>query len=280
MRRLLSANLVRMWKSKIFWVLEIISAIAGIVMSGLAVYNTKKIGDSWFLVNGNYYFWLELIYIGVVVALFISFFVGTEYENGTIRNKLSVGHCRRDIYLMNYLIGNIAGLLFTVTHITVSLLVGFPFLGALLWESLAAVSWRIIGTVAIILCYAAIFTFLAMLDNSKARNGAISLVLSLVIALGGLYTYGRLQEPEFTSKMVMQEDGSFLREEGVPNSRYLSGTARDVYTVADALLPSAQALRIANSEGEFSTLSLICLAGVAIAFTSGGVVAFKKKDIR
>ena len=136
------------------------------------------------------------------------------------------------------------------------------------------------GTVALVLCYAAFFTFLAMLDNSKARNAAISLVLSLVIALCGLYTYGRLREPEFTSKMVMQEDGSFLREEGVPNSRYLSGTARDVYTVADALLPSAQALRITNVEGEFSALSLICLAGVAIAFTSGGVIAFKKKDIR
>lgn len=118
------------------------------------------------------------------------------------------------------------------------------------------------------------------MDGSKARNGAISLVLALVIALGGLYTYGSLQEPEFTTRMVMQEDGSFVRQEGVPNSRYLRGTARAVYTAADAFLPSAQALRITNAEGEFSALSLICLTGLAIAFTSGGVVAFKKKDIR
>lgn len=280
MRKLLSANLARMSKSKIFWALEMISAIAGMVMFSLAVYNTKNIGDTWFLKNGNFYFWLGLIYIGAVMALFTSFFVGTEYENGTIRNKLMVGHCRRDVYLANFVISYIAGLLFAVTHIGVSMLVGFPFLGSLLWESLAVVGWRLIGVIALILCYAAIFTFLAMLDNSKARNGAISLVLALVIALGGLYTYGRLQEPEFTSKMILQEDGSFLREEGVPNSRYLSGTARNIYTVADALLPSAQALSIANSEGEFSAFTLICLAGVAVAFTSGGVVAFKKKDIR
>ncbi len=280
MRRLLSANLARMWKSKIFWALEIVSAVAGMVMFGLAVYNTRNIGDNWFLINGNFYFWLGLIYIGAVMALFISFFVGTEYENGTIRNKLAVGHCHRDIYLANFVISGIAGLLFAITHIAVSLLVGLPFLGSLLWKSLAAVGWRLIGAVVLILCYAAIFTFLAILDNSKARNGAISLVLALVIALGGLYTYGRLQEPELTSRMVMQEDGSYLSEEGVPNSRYLSGTARDVYTAADAFLPSAQALRIANYEGEFSALSLICLAGAAIVFTSGGIIAFKKKDIR
>ena len=280
MRRLLSANLARMWKSKIFWALEIVSAVAGMVMFGLAVYNTRNIGDNWFLINGNFYFWLGLIYIGAVMALFISFFVGTEYEIGTIRNKLAVGHCRRDIYLANFVISGIAGLLFAITHIAVSLLVGLPFLGSLLRESLAAVGWRLIGAVVLILCYAAIFTFLAILDSSKARNGAISLVLALVIALGGLYTYGRLQEPELTSRLVMQEDGSYLCEEGVPNSRYLSGTARDVYTAADAFLPSAQALRIASSEGEFSALSLICLAGAAIVFTYGGIIAFKKKDIR
>lgn len=280
MRRLLAANLPRMWKSKIFWALEMISAIAGMVMFGLAVFNTRNIGDEWFLTNGNYYFYIVLIYVGVIMALFISFFVGTEYENGPIRNKLAVGHCRRDIYLANFVISGIAGLLFTISHMAASMPVGLPFLGSLVWESLATVGWRILGAVVLILCYTAIFTFLAMLDSSKARNAAISLVLALVIALGGLYTYGRLQEPEFTTRMVMQEDGSYVREEGVPNSRYLSGTARTVYTVADALLPSAQALRIANSEGEFSAFSLICLAGVAIVFTSGGIIAFKKKDIR
>ncbi len=280
MRKLLSANLARMSKSKIFWALEMISAIAGMVMFSLAVLNTRNIGNEWFLANGNYYFYIVLIYIGVIMALFISFFVGAEYENGTIRNKLAVGHCRRDIYLANFVISGIAGLLFTITHMAASMLIGIPFLGSLVRESLATVGWRILGAVVLILCYAAIFTFLAVMDGSKARNGAISLVLALVIALGGLYTYGSLQEPEFTTRMVMQDDGSYVRQEGVPNSRYLSGTARSVYTAADALLPSAQALRIANSEGEFSAFSLICLAGVAIVFTSGGIIAFKKKDIR
>lgn len=279
MRKLLSANFSRLWKSKIFWVLEGISAIVGAFFYVLAIINTRNIGTIWYEISGNYYFFLELVYIGVIMAIFSSFYIGTEYSDGTIRNKLTVGHSRKDIYLANLIVNFVAGLLFTVTHITASLCVGLPFLGGLLWEALAPVGWRIATGIILILCYGAIFTFFAVLDGSKSRNAIISFVLALVIALGGLYTFGRLQEPKITTQMVMQEDGSFLREE-VENKNYLEGTTRQVYTMVDALLPSSQALNIARSEGNFSPLSVVCLLGVTVAFTSAGVASFKKKDIK
>lgn len=92
MRKLLSANLFRLWKSKIFWVLEGISAIVGTFIYVLAIINTRNISTDWYRGNGNYYFFSELVYIGIIMAVFISFYVGTEYADGTIRNKLSRVH--------------------------------------------------------------------------------------------------------------------------------------------------------------------------------------------
>lgn len=108
----------------------------------------------------------------------------------------------------------------------------------------------------------------------------ISFVFALVIIIGGLYVYSALQEPEFTTRMIMQEDGSYLRQEGIPNSNYIRGTVRTVYTFVEACIPSTQGLNIARSEGVFSPLAIICQLCVSIVTTAAGVSLFKKKDIK
>jgi len=69
MKKLLSANFHRLWKSKIFWILECFSAIAGAIFYILAIVNEKNIGDGWYLANGNPYFYITLVYVGVIIAV-------------------------------------------------------------------------------------------------------------------------------------------------------------------------------------------------------------------
>ena len=280
MRKLLSANFSRLWRSKIFWVLEALSAIAGALFYILAIINTKNIGENWYLASGNYYFFLGLVIVGAIMAVFSAFYIGSEYDQGTIRNKLNVGCTRNSIYLANLIVVVTAGVLFTITHIAASVAVGFPFLGSLIWQALAPVGWRIPTIMVMLLCYAAVFTLIAMQDSNKSRSLIISFVFALVIIIGGLYIYGALQEPEFTTRMVMQEDGSYLRQGGIPNSRYIRGTARMVYTFIEACIPSAQGLNIARSEGVFNLLAIICQLCVTALFTGAGMALFKKKDIK
>lgn len=280
MRKLLSANFVRLWQSKIFWAMEAICAVAGAVFYILAIINTKNLGDSWYLSNGNYYFFIVFIYIGAVMAIFSGFYIGSEYDHGTIRNKITVGCTRGNIYLANLAVVAVAGILFTITHMAASVCVGLPFLGRIIWQALSPVGWRIITGLIMLLCYAAIFTFFSMQDNNKSRSVIVSFVLALVIILGGLYTTSRLNEPELTSRMVMQADGSYLREFDVPNSRYITGTTRSVFMFVDACIPSAQGYNIARSEGVFHPLAVVCMLGVSATFTIGGIAGFKKKDIK
>ena len=280
MRKLLSANFSRLWRSKIFWVLEVLSAILGAVFYILAIINTKNIGENWYLASGNYYFYIGLVIVGAIMAVFSAFYIGSEYDQGTIRNKLNVGCIRNSIYLANLIIVVTAGVLFTMTHIAASVVVGLPFLGGLMWDALAPIGWRIPTAMVMFLCYAAVSTFIAMQDSNKSRSLIISFVFALVIILGGLYIYGALQEPEFTTRMIMQEDSSYLRQEGIPNSRYIRGTARTVYTFIEACIPSTQGLNIARSEGVFNPLAIICQLCVTALFTGAGMALFKKKDIK
>ena len=280
MRKLLSANFSRLWKSKIFWVLEVLSAILGAVFYILAIINTKNIGENWYLTNGNYYFFIVLVYIGAIMAVFSSFYIGTEYSDGTIRNKLNVGSSRNSIYLANLIVVVTAGVLFVVTHMLASVVAGLPFLGSLIWQALSPVGWRIPAALVMILCYGAVFSFFGMMDSNKSRSLLISFVLALAIIFGGLFTTSRLNEPEFAFRMVLQEDGSYLREEGLPNSRYITGTTRRIYTFVDACIPSSQGYNIARSEGEFHPLAIVCQLCVTIATTAAGVTMFKKKDIK
>ena len=280
MRKLLSANFSRLWRSKIFWVLEALSAVAGAVFYILAIINTKNIGENWYLASGNYYFYIGLVIVGAIMAVFSAFYIGSEYDQGTIRNKLNVGCTRNSIYLANLIIVVTAGVLFTMTHIAASVVVGLPFLGGLMWDALAPIWWRIPSAMVMLLCYAAVFTFIAMQDSNKSRSLIISFVFALVIIIGGLYIYGALQEPEFTTRMVMQDDGSYLRQEGIPNSRYIRGTARMVYTFIEACIPSTQGLNIARSEGVFNPLAIICQLCVTALFAGAGMALFKKKDIK
>ena len=91
-----------------------------------------------------------------------------------------------------------------MTHIASSVVVGLPSLGGLMWDALAPIGWRIPTAMVMLLCYTAVFTFIAMQDSNKSRSLIISFVFALVIIIGGLYIYGALQEPEFTTRMIMQ----------------------------------------------------------------------------
>ena len=93
MNRLLIANFARIKKNKLFWVLCGVMALMAIVMVVNAVSNRDTQIDGAMCAFA--------IPVEIAAAIFISIFFGTEYGDGTIRNKLIIGHDRRQIYFAN-----------------------------------------------------------------------------------------------------------------------------------------------------------------------------------
>ena len=100
MRKLLSVNFSRLWKDKIFWLcmgaMLIYSVVYMLNGSRQAAISLSEYNYS----IDKYYFHFALA-IGAFCSLFSSMFLGTEYSDGTIRNKIIVGHTRTSIYLAN-----------------------------------------------------------------------------------------------------------------------------------------------------------------------------------
>lgn len=280
MSKLLGANFSRLWKSKIFLGLEILSTLTGVFFYILFAVNTNNIGKQWAMKNAIFYFFLFTICIGFIMAVFTSLFIGTDYAERTIQNKLTVGHSRKDIYLVNLITVFSAGLIFIVSYLLAALLTGFITVGTLCVLGITHLIWRIACIPLIILAYSSFFTFLAMNNAKTALNSIISLALVLVIVLSGLAVYNRLQEPELKSQLVMQDDGSYRREDNIPNDRYISGTVRDFYEWVDFTLPSSQALHIIARDVSYDFRMPLCTLMWSVIFTASGIYLFRKKDIK
>ena len=94
MRNLLHANLSRLRRDGTFWFMLVLIFACS---AGTMLLWGRNVAESL----DHYYFRLSA-YMGLYFAIFAALFLNTEYSEGTIRNKLAVGHVRRDVYLANY----------------------------------------------------------------------------------------------------------------------------------------------------------------------------------
>lgn len=241
MNRLFASTFFRMLKKIVFWILLICMFAYG-VYSASNVASEARVG---FAIDGCVFEFAP--FMGLVAAVFISLFVGSEYSDGTIRNKLVVGHSRMRIYLANLIVCSIACVLISLAYVAGIIMVGSSKGGELLAET-SIVSTCLICSVFVSIAFASIMTMLAMLNTNKAGNVVVSMILALVLLVSSSYIYQRLSEPEMYDNYVsVNEVGVPTQVEQLPNPLYIDGTARVVFEVVNDLLPSGQAMQLADA---------------------------------
>lgn len=293
MRNLLSANLARLLRSRIFWLIE-----AGIFAWGTIAYFLCKIntGNGYPFENGNVYFFNEMTFIGITIACFCGFFIGTDYSDGTIRTKLAVGHSRKNIYLANFITVLFAGIMQLVAYKFAACTVGYVFMGRKVFDTLYEPFAAIVLSLLSVCGSAAITTFLSMVIMDKPKAVLANMFVSLLILAAGISalksvlqpeTIKRIYKPETGQYQFVQEieemEGTFLLAEDVPNPKYLTGIERKFYECAAAVLPGAQGLCCSLVDDEIQMLSGLQVTGTTLLvsiMTVGGIVVFRRKDIR
>ena len=274
MRNLLSANFARLWKSPVFWVLEGAAALFAALVYGLALANVHDFGPTWAVERANANFFLEMMYLGPALAIFAGFYTGVEHSDGTIRNKLSTGHLRRNVYLANLLVCAAVGVLLLLTHALVACAVSLALLPAAL--ELTRPAWSLFCAACVLMAYAALFTLAAMLDTNRPRMLVVSLAASLALLLAGMMVSSHLWDLELALQTIQAQPDAFADPEG----RYrMLLDMRTLFRVLEGLLPPAQIMYLTGREGGAVWLPF-CSFGMAAGITAVGLALFKRRDLQ
>ena len=282
MINLVSAFLSRLWKEKVFWLGMAFMAAFGIVMA-LNTYSSGMMsgpqGEK--LTAGipleQYCFGFQWV-IGVVAAVVSSLFIGREYQDGTLRNKLIAGHSRTSLYLAGLAVNILSTLLLCLSYLFFACVVGIPLMGGFQVD-VPTVLLLILGNLLAVAVYCSLFTWIQLLCSNRAGAVVIALLLTLVLLVAGTAMIGRLQEPEWISYVSYNQQGEMVMEPLQSNPNYLKGPVRTLFQTIVNLLPTGQAFSLAGGGDESLPLLPLYSLGL-IALTTGlGIWGFRKKDI-
>lgn len=277
MRKLLSANFRRLRKSKLFW----LAAAFMFAISVFALINQYITGLEYgsTITLDNFIFGYSLI-IGIFMAVFCSLFFGTEYSDGTIRNKLIVGHTRISIYFATLVTSIAAALFMCLAFLAAVCAVGIPLFG-FLTIGLAPFAEILLGSILMISAVCAILTALNMLVTSKAIVAIVSVLGMILLLVFAINIESRLEEPEFYSSYAVLTDGEVtISEDPTPNPNYLTDTKRVVYETIYDILPTGQALQFSRMEAAHLWQMMLYSLAIVIISTGLGVPIFTKKDLK
>ena len=274
MIKLLDAGFTRLKKNKLFWVLSIF-AISLALFIMYAQYN-EMIKFNVKVEIGQLMIYYSTI-IGIVISIFTSLFLGVEYSDGVIRNKINIGHKRINIYLSNLIIISITSIFFYILFIVTLAIIGIPLFGIgtmPLTDILISLGCILASVVA----YSSIFTFIAMIISNRTIIAITSIILAFGIIMAATICLNVLQTPEYIQMGTPGSEGmEFIK---LPNPRYPSEETRKLCQTLLDINMAGQALQII--EGTATNLNILPLysIGICTLFTIMGLGLFEEKELK
>jgi len=280
MTKLLHAEFSRLIKTKLFWLGLLVMITVPLYGVGVRYYDFYIAHEAvWETADGLWF--VGGMYIAVVVSVFVSLFIGTEFSDGTIRNKLTVGHSRGDIYLSNLITCTCVSLFYHIAYIAVLFGAGSLLLKS--WETpMKTLAVMTALSMAAVVASSAVFTMLAMLIHNRSAGAVTAMLVAMAMLIGAMTVYSMLNAPEYIENAFhMNADGEIVPSDPIPNPKYLTGVKRDVYRHILNLIPTGQMLRFGSLAYSDDMLYLPLYAvGVAVVCTLVGLLVFRRKDIR
>ncbi len=277
MIKLLNAHLVRLKKNKSFWIMLIFTISYALINVGTSYRNMVKFHD---LVDIDQLCLSYSLILGIACAFFTNIYLGIEYSDGTLRNKIIIGHSRLKVYLSNLVISFLTSTTSYILYIVIIFAIGLPIFGGPKMPNLEF--FISLGCILLlILAFSSIFTFISMLISQRAIAIFYSIICIILLAFIAIRQFNTLNEPEYRTVAAISniEDGSyeFVEEK---NPRYPTANTRKIYEQALAINPFGQAFLISGHNVKNYALLPLYSSGVTIIFTVAGIYLFSKKVLK
>ena len=275
MRRLLRADIHSLFLDKVFIALAVFSFILGLTLPVLGLVNEIRYNE---YKDFEDYFFFFLPVFSLMISSYVSIFVGKSFDWGTVKNKITVGHSRRDIYLSFLIVSMVGTLVFIALF-----LIPYSVFGSLVYEDMSisfkALVLVLISAVLVLLSVTAISVALMETIGSRVISMIVSLFVVFALLLIGNYAKELLNEPEMISNSMIMVDGAFQFADPYPNPRFLAENKRWIYeALRDATL-GGQMSQIMNMECDWIRVSLYSVFSSILA-TLVGCIIFSRKDLK
>ena len=206
---------------------------------------------------------LPLSMYGIVVSALVSDFVGTDFSNGFIRNKLLTISNRSSLVISEIIVSCIASLLvyIVVTAFTAGI---SQFFFENNVEPVVFLCYFLIGA-CMCLVMGCMFSVITLICGRKTRAMIWCMGLAFVLLFLCLHTNEVLVQPEY--------------KDGIINPNYVGGLRRTVCSVLHDLNPYGQISQLTAWEVWHPLRGLFWDFVLITSFTSLGCILFKRKDI-
>ena len=277
MRKLLSAGIVRLMRCKPLWLSCLI--VAGFETVAIMENYLGGVEFGLFPDIDSVYFLFVLIIV-FLVPVTVAFFIGPEYGDGAIRNKLVTGSTRRDVYSANLILSSLSAVMLCAFGVVPGLALGLPLLGSF-EAGAAAAAMKIFAVFVMAIAIAAISTTVMMLVDNRTVSSIAIILLAILMFAVGFYINMRLDAPPTIVKSTTFVNGVLSSVEEAPNPAYIEpGLLRDALDFLDTALPGGQAMNFIMDTAEVPWLMASYSAAICALMTVFGFSQFKKKDLR
>jgi len=258
MRRLLRADLYRLYHSKKIW----IALLAMFAAAGMMI--TMQYTAMDYEVPLSRVLFLPMTFYGLVLAALIGFFAGEDFSEGTVRNKIVAGNKRSYIY-GSQMIGtwSVSLLLyFVTTALTVS--VGLPLFAH---DVGAKEIMTYLGLGALtVLAMGSVFYLVVMCIGNRSIAVTVCMAMAFLMLFLCLHTNQILAQQPY--------------KDGVVNLHYVSGIKRMCYELLHDINPMGQVAQLSEMKcinaARWIVVDVVLVSGAVVL----GNVAFQRKDIR
>lgn len=277
MRKLLSANFARLWKDTTFWAVLLLVFLSSLITIWNGARSVEAMSESGYFRTLDDYYFSPAPYMGIVYAAFISLFLGTEHSDGTMRNKLVVGHTRTNVYLANFLVCLVACLFFVAAWF-IGCAPGLILIGPFEMGTGGFFAYLLV-TIGFTTAFTALFTWISTVSTNKAQTVIFTLAIWMVLVFVASGVQDRLNELEMEGGVAFV-NGEFVNLELAPNLLYLGGTVRTVCECILDFLPVGQTILMHDAAIEHPLRQIVFSLMFTVYAMLNGFVSFSKKDLK
>lgn len=295
---LMKARLVKYFRSPLFYIAAIVSLVSGINGGAYCTYFKDEVGavincptdDMWMLTA-----------IWAVIVL-VSMCAGREFSDGTIRNKIAVGHTKTIVFTAEIIVAAIMTGILYLLNIVPTAIGGWYFISGI--PTFSAVKWfiNIFLTFELMSIFAVAITYL-LAKRAVGVVLAFALHFALYIMVG--FTEGyyyNIGEPKTSTHTVytMYDDGTIEGiEQEFENNYYIEGFPKTLVQIEHTINPmyglvdsvsygyilddsnvDDNTVREGKRRSQLLNFNIFKMLGYCIIVTGIGTYLFRKKDLK